>query len=389
MLWKAAVIICIIFSGLAFAETNGTLNFSTSNLSITSGLFGHTVQLCNSDTNCFQYKCFLDYDGQSESSYAGWCNQTSITSCYKNVSSTVAASIPVTTGTSFCVSSTAYRTCTSGTWGSAVSCGSNQTCSSGACSASSSSSSSSSGSSSGTTTTTNATKTPKITILSLPASFDIVQGNSVTKDIIINNSGDLNLANISVLITGINDWASLTPAILPSLAKGTRYTFSITINIPKNADVETYTANVNVATNYTDVSASGSFSFNVLPSNKTIETEITPRYYTYVALLQEYKNLTLQKGGANADELNSLLENAQAKLDKAKVALDAGSYFDAKQLLDDAEGLLNATKITLDKTEKPLDLVLILIVGIAVAAVALLAYMLVPAKEPGKYNFKN
>jgi len=390
MLWKMLLIICIGFSGLAFAESGGTLNFSTSNVSVTSGLFGHTVNFCNNNDNCFQYKCFLDYDGQSATGYAGWCNQTSVTSCYKNVSSTNGASNPVATGTSYCTNSVNYRTCTNGVWGSEITCGSNQTCSSGSCSTTSSSSSSSSGGSSGTSGTTSNTSVKKfeISIIFLPTSFDIIQGGSTSKTIKVMNSGNFTLSDVRITLSNA-EWITLTPASISSLAKTVEYTFSIDINIPETADVKTYTIDVTVLTNYTNVSAAGKFSFNVIPTNKTIETFL-PRYENYIALYNNYTKIAdeLAKKGVNVDEIAGFLENAQLKLEKAKAAMDSGKYFDAKLLLDDAESLLKGANDRLVSIQNPLDIVLIIIIIAVIIVIGFVGYMMLPAKAAKpKINF--
>lgn len=390
MLWKMLLIICIGFSGIAFAESGGTLNFSTANLSITSGLFGYTVDFCNNNNNCFQYKCFLDYDGQSATGYAGWCNQTSVTSCYKNVSSTNGASNPVAAGTSYCTNSVSYRTCTNGVWGSEVNCGNNQTCSSGSCSTTSSSSSSSSGGGGGTSSNTSTSvKKLEISIISLPSSFDILQGGSAAKTIKVKNSGNLTLSDVRIILSNA-EWITLTPTSISSLAKSAEYTFSIDINIPQTAEVKTYNIDVSVLTNYTNTSATGKFSFNVIPTNETIEFSILPRYENYTALYNNYTKIAdeLAKKGVNVDEIAGFLENAQLKLDKAKAAIDSGKYFDAKLLLDDAESLLKGANDRLVAIQNPLDIVLIIIIIAVIAVAGFVGYMFLPAKATKpKINF--
>ncbi len=390
MISKSVIIIFLFFLSiqhLTYAETNGTLNFSIINLSVTSGIFGHTVSTCSIDNDCFQYKCFLDFDGISEGSAAGWCNETAITNCYANVSSTSGTSKVYTTSSSVCVSSTAYRTCSSGSWGNATACSSNQTCSSGSCSASSSSSSSSGGggsSSSNTTTTTTTIKTPAVSIILVPEAFNITQGNTTVKNIIVKNTGDLKLSNIVLTVTGLENWSIVEPLNLSTLDKNITQTFTITIKIPSKAEVDIYKATINIATNYSSATATGSFFINVVPSEETVENEIVPRFNDYTLQLDRYRrNLTeFEKQGVNIDELVILFNNAEEILDKASRELQSGNYFDAKIFLDEAESLLNAITIKMleKQADKPSSLVIIIIIVALIAVGAVVGYMLYPSK---------
>ncbi len=378
---------------MAHAETNGTLNFSIRNLSITTGIFGHTVFTCNSDSDCYQYKCFLDFDGVSEGASAGWCNQTAITSCYTNVSSTSGTSKVYTTGSSVCASSASYRTCSSGSWGNATSCTNNQTCSGGSCSSASSSSGSGGGggSSSSSNTTTTTTKTPAVSIIYVPEAFNITQGNSTTKNAIIKNTGDLKLSNVTLTVTGLEDWSTVDPLNISTLDKNSTYTFFISIKIPSKAEVDVYKAIVSVSTNYSSATDTESFFMNVVPSEETVENEIVPRFNDYTLQLDRFRrNLTeLERQGVNIEELVTLINNAEDRLDKASRELQEGNYFEAKILLDEAESLLNAITVKMleKQAEKPSNLIFIIIIAVIIAVIAFIAYMLYPTKQKPQDNF--
>ncbi|MBI4163020.1 MAG: hypothetical protein HY513_05025 [Candidatus Aenigmarchaeota archaeon] len=389
---RKVLLMCIILSGLAFAETNGTLNFSVANNSITTGLFGYTVSFCSANTDCFQYKCFLDFDGKSEGSSAGWCNETSVTNCYANVSSTSGTSKVYTTGSKVCDSSTSYRTCSSGAWGSSTSCSSNQTCSSGTCASAATSSSSGGGGSgsSSSNTTANTTKTPAISIIFIPETFNITQGNTTTKNIMVKNTGDLKLSNITLTITGLDDWVTIVPENVSVLDKNITQTFIVAIKIPSKADVNIYKATATVATNYSAAADTESFFINVLPSEETIENDIVPRFNEYSSQLEKYKNnLTeFEKQGIDTGKIAALVNNAEDRLSKADMEIQAGNYFAAKILLDEAESLLNATAVEILEAKKPLNLLLIIIAVVVIGVAALVGYMLYPSKPKEERSLK-
>src|SRR3989344_8276612 len=149
----------ILFSSsLIFAETTGQISVGQ-NTTPSSGVYGYTVDFCTRSSDCFDYKCFIDFDGTSSGSYSGWCNQTTITKCYHN-------GVNYAAGTYYCRTNTTYHICNSdgnGTWGSQTSCSGSDTCSADTSSASNPcstpSSSSSSTSSSSSSSSSNATTT--------------------------------------------------------------------------------------------------------------------------------------------------------------------------------------------------------------------------------------
>src|SRR3989344_8023806 len=141
----------ILSSNIIFAETTGQLNLTSlgGNASAVTGVYGYTVNTCSSNADCFDYKCFLDFDAVgSRTTTSGLCNSTSTTGCIHDTSGGTFSIIA--TGLNFCETSTTYRLCTNGVWGSSTSCSGSDICSVGStssttpCSANSSSSSSSS-----------------------------------------------------------------------------------------------------------------------------------------------------------------------------------------------------------------------------------------------------
>ncbi len=396
---SACIILLILsFAAPAFADFGGTVNFSNSgNRSTVTGIWAHTVYVCNATSECVPQgvglACFLDYDNVSDyysgdtaittGSY-GWCNASSITNCYHN-------NTAYSSGTNICVTNITTRSCSSGAWQGIANCSSGQTCASafgtpGNCTASSSSSTSTGGGS----TSTNATdKRSSIIFTSIPLDFSLVQGESMTRTVTVKNNGNATLFNVT--LSSSLTWASISPAKWNTSAKNNETAFTVTFAAPADAPVKTYVVTLEVSTSNLSVKDSKTFNLNVKPSNATVHEQIVPEYAEYVSrlsVLEENMNV-LQSQGADVEELTSLLLNAKSKLSQANESLEKKDYFQAKQLLDDAKGLLDAAaekvNSTAIPTSSPLDIkvdpMFVVILAVVAGVVAFIIYMLLPPKQ--------
>src|SRR3989344_4764434 len=93
----------ILSSGIISAETTGQINLTSlgGNSSATTGVYGYTVNTCSSNADCFDYRCFLDFDTVgSRTTTSGLCNATSSTGCvHDNSAGTFSI---IATGLNFC-----------------------------------------------------------------------------------------------------------------------------------------------------------------------------------------------------------------------------------------------------------------------------------------------
>lgn len=387
----AAFLLLFIQAGIMHAETTGTIDMSTQgNISPSTGLYGNVAPAaCTTNSECFSYKCFLDFDGTSEAGKPGWCNQTVITRCYHNGAGYAA-------GTYYCRTNTTYHICDSGgngTWGSQTSCSSGQTCTtdstsaSNPCAAPSTVSSSGSGSSSGAA----ASLKNSIGLVSGISDFEIVQGETAFKTARFRNIGNLTLSNVTFVLSGINSsWYGINPEKFSRITVNKEDQFNISIFIPDDADVRTYQASAQIKTHTAEASTVFSFSIRVAPSNQTAQTDILPKYSTLLSAFQDTEqNITaLSSRGideGNITAIRNIAEAVKAKLSKANEALEKKDYFSASSLLKEAEGLQSelASMIAAAKPpEKPqgLDIVFISAAAFAVIIVIFVVYLLWPAK---------
>jgi hypothetical protein len=377
----------LLYSFIVFAETTGSINVTTQpNATPTTGLFGYTVDFCNTDSDCFGYKCFVDFDGTAGGGKSGWCNATSITSCYSAGTTISSGVLPALTGSGICVSNTTYRTCTNGVWSAATSCASGETCSgNGTCAAAAATTTTTtSGSGAGTgTNATTTTLTPKIQFTQTISDFEIVQGETTTKTVVVNNNGDLALGSVLLELSGIT-WYTVSPASFSNISKGNSGTFTLTFSPANDTEVKSYSVTATVKTNTT---ATASFTFNVkvAPSNETIQQQVLPNYDQYLQLIAEYeKNLTeLESQGYNVSAAKSILNTLKTKIQEVNQSLAGSDYFSASTTLSEMRVLfdeLNSNLANLTKTEKGTDFtIFIAIIIIAVAGV--LAYLFWPTKS--------
>ncbi len=326
---KISFMFLLIISSLAFAETTNTTSFW--NITAVTGLTGTTYAYCNATANCGPYACFLDWDSVSAVGYIGWCNATSVTNCYHNDTS-------YSSSYSECASSTTKRVCSSGTW-------TTETCSS-ACSGGNCTATTTTISSSGGSTTFNDTYKPisSIKLISSPEDFSIVQNETSSKTVQVKNNGTKTLLNMTLKLSGIDsNWFRITPERFNSTSEGATNTFMINISVPADAGIKTYAISLNVVTSNVSVYTESSFSMKVLPSNKTVVTDIIPRYLEYQSSIPYLeKNVTdLKQKGVDTSLMESMLNDLKSRIIQVDSDIKSQNNFAAKQNLDEAKNLVN------------------------------------------------
>jgi|GEM_PF-1679299 len=189
-----------------------------------------------------------------------------------------------------------------------------------------------------------------IEITEYPSLLSITQGKSKNFTIMVENTGDTAQSNIVFSITGISsDWYSYTPSNL-DLVSGYENDFTVSINVPSDAEVKNYSLTFKASNSV--VSNSKSSVLNVLPSEEEKE-KINQTYgsylgnYTYlVNKMNEFIN-----EGRNVTELNETLNQVKSKLDLLSSFIENDDYFNAAQVLDEIESLLTTATSQLTQEE--------------------------------------
>lgn len=398
MLKKQIILITLIliflFSAFAFSEVTGNITLGNTNITAppTTGVYGYTVAYCNITADCRDtsvYRCFIDYDSNSSWPWTGWCNSTSLTRCYHNF-------VAYTTGSTFCDTTTSYRTCTTGNWSATTACGVNQTCSGGTCSTVNASSSGGGGGGGGSSSTAITTYS-SITVSTPVPDFNMTQNTSTMKVIGIKNSGNTTQYNLTIAVSGLDSsWYSFLPEKYNSTYKTKEYNFTFSFSIPYNAEVKTYTITVTASTANTSVTTADIFSLKILPSNETVEKEINPNYELYASMLETLlaEITELETKGSDVAKLKEDYDTIESKLNQTKTAIDSGDYYTANVLLNEIKTLIDTMETDIEgaeilpKAEKaePISMIWIIVIVIIIAIIAFLLYILWPTKEEKGYR---
>ncbi len=384
MLKTAFIFIVLIFGAAAYCEQSGSINITTANMFVT-GLSGSTIFYCNATSDCMDsslYTCLLDYDIHSNYDSAGWCAPASQSGCAHSAELSINYNV-TSSGSSYCYNSSSYLTCSSGVWSNSSYCDSGKTCSDGACASPSSSSSSSS------VVVYNVTRS-SVSITYYPVSFDLLQGASVSKAVIVAN-GNTTQYNVTLNLSGLNaSWYSISPIKIDSLGPRYNGSFMISFYIPSDAQFMTYPASIKVTTSNISVNDSINFSLRVLPSNQTIEEQIKPSLANYSARIDALEQIYLSRisnySDANQMRIANLIKFARSRLSDASGLIDQGNYSQSADVVTEVTDLTNDLQDLVQMTEQPIKadafLLIILIAGVIVAA-GVVAYLFWPHQEAG------
>ncbi|MCD6367885.1 MAG: hypothetical protein J7L45_02245 [Candidatus Aenigmarchaeota archaeon] len=243
-------------------------------------------------------------------------------------------------------------------------------------------------------------KIPKIEIISYPEEVEIEKGWSGYAVLGVNNTGDVDLHDVEVLIEGIDEsWIKL-PKSVSILPKGSSTNFTIKFEIPEKAKSGNYEGNFTVKSKETIDK-----KHFVL---RVFETEKERLFYEIQTLNSRIEKLEneivkAEKDNKDVRSAKEILGDAQGNLRIAEEYLDAGLYEKAKEkirvtkdLLDQAEMEIKTAKKYLIPFFGPMAIQyqLMILTAILLLALGLIIYIvrkvkhLSPKKIPGAQEFK-
>ncbi len=360
----------------ALAETSGNISLDDMGIPPATGLFGYTVQYCNTTADCMGYYCFVDYDSISYSKDHGWCFPYDVRCAY----SAAETDTPLWRNNeySYCVNSSSLRRyCSSGAWGS-EDC--EHGCVNGTCQSSSTENPQ--------TYPNQTNQVYSITIFSYPDDFNITQGQSITKSIKVKNNGDYTLYDITLSLSGVSFY-SVSPSKITSMTINQEKSFTMTFAVPANATVKEYAVTAAIDTD-SSATASASFKLKVLPSSETVEQDIMPLYNQTLYMIEELeKNITeLEAKGINTSSIRSLFNQLKDKLSQINSSLQNEDYYTASMLLNTAGNMISDLGEMIRTAEaggSDITLIIIVVAVILVTA-GVLAYLFWPIRKGYKYE---
>jgi len=153
------------------------------------------------------------------------------------------------------------------------------------------------------------------------------------------------------VLTTNNSWATISPTIQTFIGALKSTNFTVTFNIPANAEVKDHDSKFVAVGNYANVSVD--FKLRVLPSPET-KVEINQ---TFASVSANYTRLTEEinkskAAGLNTTEADSKLAELSLKVKQAQDALAAGDYFTANVLITEIKSLIDETYAALSSAQK-------------------------------------
>lgn len=193
-----------------------------------------------------------------------------------------------------------------------------------------------------TTTTTTISGENKIEIKSYPATLKITKGESENFKIGVMNTGDNNLEDLALSISGIpSNWYTFTPSKI-DLDKGNEKTFDITIT--PTLDTTIGKRNITFSVGNDNVNSSKHCSLSILPTDVE-KIKINNTYTDYQWNYTQLKNEMLKFGKeVDVSELNSTLRQIKSELDTVGNFISKGDYISANEHLDEAKFLFSQAK---------------------------------------------
>jgi uncharacterized membrane protein len=227
----------------------------------------------------------------------------------------------------------------------------------------------------GTITTTTPTEKISAGMLITTYNSNISLARNFTKieSVIVKNTGIVDLNNVSLLILGIPiDWFKIKPERYPTLSQGNSTVFLIEYNIPRNAKVDDYRANL-LATSGV-VSDQKTITIKIYQS---LEELLKADIKNYKEKLQDlYIDIKIaEKEGKDVSTALDLFNEAKSRIDNAEQDLDNNKTEDALDKLSNVPKLITRAKDLLDSLEKPQEegisiwIILIVFVGIILTVI--------------------
>ncbi|MFH7882313.1 MAG: NEW3 domain-containing protein, partial [Candidatus Aenigmatarchaeota archaeon] len=229
----------------------------------------------------------------------------------------------------------------------------------------------------------------EIKIVSYRENISVVRGASRVESVVVKNTGEANLENVSFLVFGIPlEWYNVTPEFYRSLPPGNTSVFLITFNIPANAKLG--------ATRITLTALSGVVSdqkyatLTIFQSmEELLEDEIRKLKSDLALLEQDVKRAEAE--GKDVSVLTSILEDIRIQISLAEENFKNNKLEDAFDNVRRARNLIDKAKDLLSKLEVkkavfrpiiPIWLIPILISVILIPILLFLTRKKIPALRP-------
>jgi hypothetical protein len=213
--------------------------------------------------------------------------------------------------------------------------------------------------------------------------IQIIPGETRLFSAVLENTGELDLNNITITISGIPDeWITVAPLHLDKLLQGASQTIDISIQMPEN-ETSSKLLTIMVSSDKTTIT-------------ETVEVVVITKFQQLFNKLEKlirraenyrYTLKDADKKGLDASKAEALLDICDEKISDTREMIRKGNYENAEQKIQDIEKYLDDVlteieKLGLKVKEKPvIDYLLLAITTILIIFVIILTMILVKLKK--------
>jgi hypothetical protein len=238
----------------------------------------------------------------------------------------------------------------------------------------------------GTGSNLTSTVNPAMSV-TVPSDFDLVQGTNLSKSVVVKNTGNKTLNNVTLSLSGVS-WYTVSPPRVDQLLRNNEYNFTVTFSPPADATAASY--QVTATASSAEISSSKTFNVKVNLSEANVQAQLIPDLNNYTSQLDSAESDTakLESRGLNISAVKDLLASARSKLAEAKAFIDSKDYASAARLVDEAKSLVaqaSAKMIEIEENSRfKIDPMWIVYGLVMIGIIAFVRYLLLPPKEEKK-----
>ena len=222
----------------------------------------------------------------------------------------------------------------------------------------------------------------KLMIARYNTNISVARGFTRMEVVVINNTGNVDLENVSIYIIGIpQTWFNVTPKTYKILPKGKSTSFVITFSIPSNTNPGSYSATLLASSSI--VSDQKKINITVFKSmEEVVQNEINKVKKMLEDLIIDTK--VAEREGKDVSLVYDMIDEVERKIKSAEDNLANASFEDALDNLADAKLLIERARDLLRKLyvvkAKPF-IIPIWLIGLIVATVVSLGIIIVLRKR--------
>jgi len=225
-----------------------------------------------------------------------------------------------------------------------------------------------------------------LSIVDAPREINLLRGRTTKKAVVVANTGDRQLRNISLVMIGVpSNWYDIQPSQFPRLSTESLETFQLTLDPPSDAPLRRYNATfLSTSSQDSDKQKVGIEVFQTLDEKIQADIDRLERDLAELKAQKEH----LKERGIDVSAVETLITEIETSLDSARDNIEAGDHDKALEDISTAESLVSEARSNVRKLEQvereqdeTLDIIVILGGAIAALAVILIVLYLIKVRN--------